>query len=58
MLNDYNINVNGFERIFTNEEMYYKLNLGGSATQHPYGYTSTLILNKDNQVELIQLETD
>jgi len=58
VLNDYNINVNGFERIFTNEKMYYKLNLGGSALQHLYGYTSILILNKDSQVELIQLEID
>ncbi|MBZ9686799.1 hypothetical protein G9F72_010730 [Clostridium estertheticum] len=31
---------------------------GGSAPQHLYGYTTTLILNKDSQVELIQLETD
>ena len=60
VINDYNINidVNGPERIFSNEKMYYKLNLGGSALQHLYGYTTTLILNKDNQVELIQLETD
>jgi len=58
VLNDYNINVNGFERIFSNEKMYYKLNLGGSAMQHLYGYISTLILNKDSQVELIQLEID
>lgn len=58
LLNDYNIKVVGFERIFSNEEMYQKLNLGGSAQQHLYGYTSILILNKDNQVELIKLETD
>ena len=56
VLND--VNVNGFERISSNEKMYYKLNLGGSGQQHLYGYTTLLILNKDNQVELIQLETD
>ena len=58
MLNDYKIDANGFVRIFSNEKMYYKLNLGGSAPQHLYGYTSILILNKDRQVELIKLETD
>ncbi|MGV8984250.1 hypothetical protein [Clostridium sp.] len=58
MLDDYNIGVNGFEKIFSNEKMYYKLNLGGCAAQHLYGYTCSLILNKDSQVELIQLETD
>jgi len=45
-------------RVFSNEKVYYKLNLGGVAPQHFYGYTSILILNKDNQVEVIRLETD
>lgn len=58
VVNDYNIDDNGLKRIFYHEEMYYRLDLGSHEKQQPYGYTSILILNKYNQVEVIQLEID
>ena len=48
-----------FEKTYLLEKIYYKLDLGSSGRdKQTYGYTSLLILNKDRQVELIQLEID
>jgi hypothetical protein len=58
LIKEFNIDTYGFERISANEEVYYKLDLGGSAEQQLYGYTSVLILNQNRRVELIQLEID
>jgi hypothetical protein len=58
VINDLGIDAKNFDRIVSNEKIYYKLDLKGSVEKQLYGYTSILILNKYRQVELIQLEID
>ena len=58
VINEFGIDAKSFERIVSDEKIYYKLDIKGSSEKQLYGYTSILILNKYRQVELIQLEID
>lgn len=58
LINNSNMDIKNFKKIFLNEKIYYKLNLGGKGNLQPYGYSSCLILNKYKQVEVIKLEID
>jgi hypothetical protein len=58
LIRDLNIWPNKLERTSVNGDVHYKLNLGSSAEKQSYGYSCNLIINKNKQVELIQLESD
>jgi hypothetical protein len=58
IMNEFNIMPNGLERVCLDEKNYYKLDLGNQSEPKIYGYTSSLVLNQNNQIELIQLEID
>ncbi len=50
------IHTNLLRRVKIGETNYFKLDLGGHGNPVPYGFPSTLMVNENNEIEVIQLE--